>query len=58
MILKFSYTLDGFIEAKDFLIKNRWLEKVRREKFKGFELIAEANRLYELILKGGATVEC
>ena len=47
---KFSYTLDGFFEAREYLKKNDWLDKVERKHFKGIQLIETANRLYNMIL--------
>ncbi len=47
---RFSYTLDGFFEAKEYLRKNNWLDKVERRHFKGIQLIETANRLYKMIL--------
>lgn len=48
---KFSFTLDGFLEAKEYLKQYGWLDRVQNGRYKGFELIEEANRLYTLILK-------
>lgn len=47
---RFSYTLDGFFEAREYLEKNHWLDKVERKHFKGLQLIETANRLYKMIL--------
>ena len=48
----FSNTLDGYMDAKEFLQETGKLDDVCSKKLNGFELIAEANRLkqQELLL--------
>ena len=52
MAVRFTYTLEGYIEAQRFLEQNGWLEKIKKEgRLRGLELVEEANRLYNSFAK-------